>query len=537
MLTRDFSRCPRCGALTVPSIAYNGGESLFWKECSRCNTYINTYIPQPHQQSVHEDSHTFVGNFGGYGTGKTFTSKEEVYKHAFITPNANILICANIANQYEQTIKRDIESDIPKAFVKSYNAQKSYMDLINGSRIIYRPLYDPDVLRSLNLSMFVIIEASETNPESFTQLKTRARNLAASVPKRDANGEIVYDTLDNGVKVPLVDTEWIKGIIESNPDSGWIRQEVLYASETITVHGTVIDEVEVPDNVKDKAISSHIASTDVNKFLPPNYIDNQCKNKPLWWINRFIFGSFSFAESLVYPGASAPGVVVPAFQIPETWKHIVAADYGLSDDFVYLDSAVDERNGIVYITAEHRTNNKNIEELANIFHKDIDANIPVGGYYCSPILDPKSGAKRDYNKKSLFDHFLDYGINFQPGYISVDARVFRTNTYIESGRLKIFDTCRGLIEELENYKFPPKKLTTTNKSADKPMDKNNHGINPMEWICMALPKDPSQLMYGSYDKFGNDLSEDSSVRKRGVPIQLMDTEPENTGFTFDWNNN
>ena len=36
--------------------------------------------------------------------------------------------------------------------------------------------------------------------------------------------------------------------------------------------------------------------------------------------------------------------------------------------------------------------------------------IPAGGYYCTPILDPKSGAKRDYNKKTLYDHFMDYGI-------------------------------------------------------------------------------------------------------------------------------
>ena len=73
-----------------------------------------------------------------------------------------------------------------------------------------------------------------------------------------------------------------------------------------------------------------------------------------------------------------------------------------SDDFVYLYGAIDEKDGIIYIYKEERTNNKNIEELARLFHES-SADIPVGGFYTAPILDPKSGAKRDYNKKTLYE--------------------------------------------------------------------------------------------------------------------------------------
>ena len=108
---KDFSVCPRCGAKMKKAIAINEGESEFWYECTRCNAYINSYTPQPHQRDLHTDTHTFIGNFGGYGTGKTLTSRQEIYKHIFLTPNANILIGANVASQYEQTIKRDIDAD------------------------------------------------------------------------------------------------------------------------------------------------------------------------------------------------------------------------------------------------------------------------------------------------------------------------------------------------------------------------------------------------------------------------------------------
>ena len=522
---KNFSRCPRCGSLTQKATAYNGGESEFWFECTRCNTYINSYIPQPHQADVHRDAHTYIGNFGGYGTGKTLTSRQELYKHVFTTPNANVLIGANVSSQYEQTIKRDIEADIPKAFVKYVSTQKSYMDLINGARIMFRPLDDVDKIRSYNLTMFIIVEASEVDPEAFVQLKTRLRNLNASIPYTNPDGSVVYETLENGMKVPKVKTDWLKGIIESNPDSGWIRTEVLYTADKITKHGTITDDVVVPDAVKDPAVSAHVASTDCNAFLPPNFIDNLCKNKPTWWINRYIFSSFSYAEGLVYP--SAGHCIVPHYEIPANWKRIVAADYGLSDDFVYLFGAIDEAKGKLVIYKEVVTNNKNIEDLAKLFY-DETKDIPVGGFYCAPILDPKSGAKRDYNKKTLYDHFMDFGIAFQPGHISVDARVFRTNTYLESGKVEIFDTCTYLIDELRDYKFPPKKIGDSySKAQDKPVDKNNHAINPLEWICMALPADPAKLMYGAYDRYGRDMtlpeySEYYDEYGRWSPPQLRD---------------
>ena len=523
---KNFSRCPRCGSLTKKCIAINGGESEFWLECTRCNTYINTYIPQPHQFSVHEDAHTYVGNFGGYGTGKTLTSREELYKHVFITPNANVLIGANVSSQYEQTIKRDIEADLPKAFVKYVSTQKSYIDLINGARIMFRPLDDVDKLRSYNLTMFIIVEASEVDPEAFTQLKTRLRNLNAAVPEIDEDGEIVYTELDNGLKVPKIKADWLKGIIESNPDSGWIRTEVLYTSDKIYKHGTTLDDVKVPDEYKDHAISTHIATTDCNAFLPPNFIEKLCKNKPGWWINRYIFSSFSYAEGLVYPAAMH--CVVPRYDVPQDWKRIVAADYGLSDDFVYLFAAIDEVHGKVVIYKEAVTNNKNIEELSKLFFKETE-DVPIGGMWCAPILDPKSGAKRDYNKKSLYDHFMDYGIAFQPGHISLDARIFRTNTYLESGKVEIMDSCSYLIDELRDYKFPPKKIGDSySKAQDKPIDKNNHAINPLEWICMALPADPSKLVYGSYDRYGNNLEDIDNMRDENgkwCPPQLRDDEP------------
>lgn len=216
-----------------------------------------------------------------YGTGKTTTSREEFYKHAFITPHGNTLIGAHILPQYEQTIKRDIEKDIPKAFIESVSAQKAYVDLINAHRIMYRPLDDADKLRSYNLSMFIIVEASEVDGEIFTQLKTRLRSSAAILPKKDTKGNVIYKRVGNAT-VPVEAVNWTKGIIESNPDSGWVKGHVLEVSSQIYQHGNTMDKVTPDPDIADPAISSHICASDANPYLPKDFKNNLIKNKPLW---------------------------------------------------------------------------------------------------------------------------------------------------------------------------------------------------------------------------------------------------------------
>lgn len=518
-MERKFEVCPRCGANLIKTTAFSGCESEFWYECCSCNTYVNSYVPQEHQFEFHSDDHTFLGNFGGYGTGKTLTSREEIYKHIFLTPNANILIGANTSPQYEQTIKRELENDIPRAFVKDYSVRYSYMDLINGARIMYRPLADVDNLRSYNLTMFVIVEASEVPMDAYSQLKTRLRNLKACQLKRDRLGNIMYNSNSKGVTVPIIESDWLRGIVESNPDSGWIRSEVLLAADRIHKHGTVLDEYQQNEDEKDPATSAHVSSTDVNAYLPKDYIKRVTQNKPGWWVSRYILGSFSYAEGLVYP--SAIKTVIPYFDVQKNWKRVIAFDYGLHDDAVYLCGAVDPINGILYIYKEVRKNDMNIDHLSDAYWNEVVNDIPSGGFLCTPIADPKSVAKRDYDKKSLGDHFLEHGILFEPGFVNVDARIYRLNTYLESGRLKIMDNCVGLIKELKEYKFKPKTLEYR-IGQDKPVDKNNHAINPLEWIVMKLPSDPRHILHGCYDNKGNDLTVPIEAKDAWLPHALQD---------------
>ena len=504
----DYSHCPRCGSPLIPTKSISGAPSTDWLECSNsvCNTFVDMYHPMKHQAAVHKDSHRILGNFGAYGTGKTKTSEKEIEKHIFLTPNANILLGANITSQYEQTLLRDFEKSFPEAFMESRSQQKGYIDFINGARLMLRPFDDPDKLRSNNYSLVVMLEASEINPDAFHQLKTRLRNTAATYIDPDTH--VTYD--------------WRKLICESNPDSGWIRTDVLLASDKITQHGTFAKEdysKQMDTDHIDKNISTHVASTDVNTFLPDDYIEVNSKNKPDWWIRRYLFGSFLFAEGLVYPHAI--NCVVPTPRDPSgnpltprhfpKWKILVAHDYGLMDEATFVYAAVDvDRNKLVVYKVDH-TNNAPLKDLAGLFREGTK-DISFGQMYTTPIIDPKNN-KRDYNKKDLISHYQDYGITFKPGYINVDARVIRLNDYIESGHLEIWDCCDFLIKELKEYKFKPRTLDDNTRD-NKPIDKNNHAINALEWIGMELPANPNRLTMTGYDEYGRPISEEEEKTKQ-----------------------
>jgi len=527
-VVRDFSRCPRCGAPTQRCTALSGDLSQFWYECTQCNVFINTYIPQEHQILFHTDPHKYKGNFGGYGSGKTTTTREEFYKHFAISPYGTGLIGANISAQYEQTIKRDIEADLPVGLVKDVSIKNSYIELVNGYRLMFRPFDDPGKLRSLNLDFLAIVEGSEVDDQIFIIGKTRVRNTAATSQKRDDKGRPLFGYTDQGVAIPIIDGDWRTIITESNPDAGWIKSNILLPSSFIQINGDSVDNYKPNPEIADPAISSHVTTTACNQFLPPTYIQDVSKGRPQWWINRYLLGSFTYAEGLVYPSAirndrTGTDHVVPTFEIPNHWKRIHANDYGLSDMNGMLWGAIDEDRGKLVIYKEVYVNNRNIGELAALV-KENSKDVPEGGWVRPFIIDPKSGRKRDYNKKSLIDHFLEYGISYTPGQVDVDARVFKTNTMFEQDRIEIMDCCKNLIEELREYKFPSDDSKDSGR-ADKPEDKNNHLINPLEWICMELPTNPADILFGIYSNRGsNILQKRRNDEQQYGSFALQDTE-------------
>lgn len=530
-INKEKLRCPECGSNMHPSLNLNGGDSEFWMQCENCPTYIDTYIPMPHQAIMHEDPARYVEVAGGYGTGKTLFDVKDKEKHMLITKNGRTLFGAPTMPQLRPTLKKDFEDDFPIDFVDKVSKNENSVRLINGHELLYRSFDDPHKLRSLNLSSFVILEGSGSKHSVFTQLQNRLRNKAATIVQLDEHGDEVWDENENGEWAPVYVADWRKGTIETNPDPGWVKSEFLECSGRVYLHDKMLFEEKYNYHDINPAMSTHIAPTKVNYNLPANYIEEQSKGKPAWWVKRYFHGSFSYAEGLVYP--SFADTIVPAFKIPKNWKRIIAMDYGINDNTHFVFGALDKINHIMYIYQELVISDSNIKTIATEYKKLLRA-IPIGALLTTPVMDQRSMSKRQsLDLKTLGTLFEDEGLLFDPAQMSIDARVLRLNTLIELGQLKVFNTCTGLIKEALDYRFPEKVLGKPNKDTDKPQDKFNHGINALEFLGMELPHNLELYDFTLYNKSGKPIRARLDVE--GLPQRPKTFDPFKDSKTNDFN--
>jgi hypothetical protein len=82
-------------------------------------------------------------------------------------------------------------------------------------------------------------------------------------------------------------------LLSTNPDLGHVRTEFLLKADVI--YGSERNYF-VPDEDKNKNISVHIASTRLNKYLPPDYFHSVAQGKEPWWVERYLNASFDYAE-------------------------------------------------------------------------------------------------------------------------------------------------------------------------------------------------------------------------------------------------
>lgn len=238
----------------------------WWLACNECGSLLFCYNPMPHQYDFHADYHKYKCFFGGFGSAKTSTCAAEMVKLTTSTPGGTSLIGAATLPQLEQTAKKDFMSMLHPSLIANYSIQKNYIDLINGHRVLFRPLDNEGKARSLNLCYIWVEEASEVNYDYIVQLQTRLRNHATD-----------HHTM----------------ILSSNPDLGHVRTEFLMKADKIygadrTYH--------IPEEDKNPNIAVHVAATSKNKYLPVDYLASTAHGKPKWWIQRYLMASFDYAE-------------------------------------------------------------------------------------------------------------------------------------------------------------------------------------------------------------------------------------------------
>lgn len=487
--------CPLCGGKVKVL------DNTFYGRCDTCLATLIDYKPQPHQVDFHKSKAKYRLNIGGYGTGKTTMDAAEVANHILSVPNGRTLITSQTLQQVKEAVLPELEKFLPPWFFAKKPTKsptpKYYMK--NGHEIIVYASNNEEKIRSLNLTCFWIVEASGVSYKIFTQLQSRLRNKAAVV--KDKEGfEIAHNFM---------------GIIESNPEEGWIRNEFLlrsgkiFASKSVDIKGYEKLKTKKPED----AYHSFLSASVDNEYLPRSFVKDLCVGKSNKWIRKYVYCYLEVREGVVYPDFQ--NSLVDPFPIPKEWKRVMGFDKGYSDQTTLACGAVDPNTGICYIYDEYFQNEKPISYHARHIKEMVDGlNI-----YRGIQADPTVRNRNERDGVTYRDYFYRVsGIYLQEGINDLLTGIEKVRDLMYEGKLKIFTSCVNLSEEAQNYKWKIDKQEDV--ATDNPVDKNNHLLDALRYLCMILP-------FNQRDIYMGDVGNSSTETKSNILDRIQPTGENN----------
>ena len=494
------SLCPHCKfSILEECISFSGKTCEFFVYCPNCNAYICTYKPMAHQAAFHRDEHQLKLYAGGFGSAKTYTCGMEFLTTVLQIPNSAGLMGAKTWGQVADTCLKFVTDNLPNKLVASSHQDKVswYIDLINGSRISAKALDQEGKIRSANLSIIWVEEASEVAYEIIAYIQARLRNKVGFFKGKNR----------------------LKMLLSSNPDVGWLNTEWLMKSDVIYYHGDVKDRYNVPLEKRDPAKVTHISATSANVYLPPDYEANLARNKEKWWINRYLKGSFKYTEGLVYPNFS--DWFVDPFPIPAHWRRITGTDFGRRDPTAHVVGALDPIRKIVYMynEVEEVLDDKPLDFMVDLIKKADD--FPNYLLAFPNQADPRGRNRSQVSGQSWFDAYRERGIVFVEAQDcerdSLAPTIAKVATYAEHGRLKIFKNCTKMREALSKYKYPERKVGEDTNQGEVPIDAHNHLPDALRYMMAPLPAFPAN-------------PDDFHVTWRQMLMQMQNTTPSAARF-------
>jgi PBSX family phage terminase large subunit len=204
------------------------------------------------------------------------------------------------------------------------------------------------------------------------------------------------------------------------------------------------------------------ASTD-NPFYPEDEYNRAKERLPSWKFEMLYNGKFRKPAGLIYPEYE----IVKPFDIPSHWYISRGVDFGYNNPFGVIWLAEDQDTGTLYAFREYKQSGMNIDAMYEVLNDDYD----VQSYG-----DPGGGGKE------IIETFSSRGIAIVEAKKDVMAGILLVNSYLQSGRLKVFETLTHTIDELDTYQWEVDKTETI---LDKPRKYNDHLMDALRYCVFS----------------------------------------------------
>lgn len=418
------------------------------------------------------------------GSAKSRAGVIEIIDHVLSVPNGRTIIMAQTLIQLSKAIMPIFDEYLPRRFVSKWTNTKAQIEihLKNGHEIIGMPSDDEEKLRSMDITAFLIEEASGVKKEVYEECIRRSRNVAGII---------------NGVPHYL-------GIIISNPAQGFIRN-LLFTASKIFGSKSIKSTVDMyKDRIKDPNpdLEAFLSSSRDNSYLPKGFIDKVINSLTPQQVRLYVDCIIEYAEGAVYPDFLQH--LVDDFEIPKHWKRYLAHDPGINDPAAVLLAAQDPDDGTLYFYREYYKKDQVISQVGKAI-KEMIADIPQG-MLNMPLIDPAANKRNQINARTYKQQMqIEHNLIFKDANNRLEDGISKTRDMMYNGKVKFFRSLKETITEGCEYRYPNEQERRNNRNlGDIPIDKNNHLMDCLRYICQDVPytyMDMKRMSYSGIKKF------------------------------------
>lgn len=430
------------------------------------------WAPLPRQKSFLYATQKYGLYVGGVGSGKTMSGAYKAILKSLDHPGGQGLIGAQIFPQLRDATMHTFWQVCPEKLMwkgskkEAFNKTDGILTMANEFQILFRPLYDPEVLKSLNLVFFWIDEASDVQPDIFLQLQSRLRSM---------KGYEWYEDEDNNKPAH-------QGWVTSNPNGhDWLWEMFVQQEDA--------DYFWIN------------APTKENKYLPKDFEASLRRRWPEAWVKRFLDGSFDVFEGQIYPMLDKEvHAKVPTeyfedhiHQVPPGWPVIVSLDHGFTNptSVGFYTVTPDER---VIRFDEHYENMKPTSYHARKV-KEILASWGVKVENVQDwLIDPSTKGQKGMEGKDVMSEYLDKGLPFRPANNKVQAGILQVIEYLSTDPIfnqpffYIHRRCVNAWREMQAYRWKPRPANSVSNEPEEPVKKNDHAPDDIRYMIQSRPR-------------------------------------------------
>jgi hypothetical protein len=198
---------------------------------------------------------------------------------------------------------------------------------------------------------------------------------------------------------------------------------------------------------------------------------------PTWKHRMFYDGEFTRPAGLIYEDYDENVHLVPPMYLPYEWPRYVGIDFGaVHTALIWL--AEDVEHKAFYLYRESLEGGKSTHQHAESAKEHAKS---------ERIIRWTGGAGSEDQQRMDWKH---EGVNvLKPPFADVEAGIDRVISLFKGKRLFIFNTCRGILDELGTYS---RELDSMGQPLDKIKDKDTfHRLDALRYVVAGLDLKPA----------------------------------------------